>query len=186
MTYPCTAWPFADATCTEVTVAGLRALGTLHDLEELVICMDGSCPWDAPVPLPTLPKLRRLRFEGRMDAPVLDWIARRLSPHALRTVHLWLPGNEFDKTLCHVHHLEALPSHVELHLCCDAGDVPFAALRQLPGLVSLRCRYSVDVVVVRHHHALHNASLHSHTSMCAADVEHLASLPSLRILELYG
>lgn len=92
------------------------------------------------IKLPTLPKLRSLRFEGRPDASVLDWIAQGLSP-SLQTVHLWVPGNEFDKTLHDIGYLAALPQHVEVHLCCDAVDVPFAALRHLPGLASLCCRY---------------------------------------------
>lgn len=137
-----TAWPFADATCSEVTPAGLYALLNLQALEELAICMDGSSSFVQGCKLPHLPNLRSLRFEGRPEAAVLSWIARDLSAQ-LQTVHIWVPGNEFDKTLHCLGCLAALPRDVELHLCCDTVDVPFATLRQLSGLVSLQCRYSV-------------------------------------------
>lgn len=155
--------------------------------------MDGGSPFPRGCRLPCLPKLRTLRFEGRPDAVILDWVAGGLSPN-LRTVHLWVPGNEFDKTMHCLDRLAALPRHVALHLCCDGVEVPFARLRHLSGLVSLQCRYiqvvleyavvtSKHDVVTCQNHAIHP---HSHTSMCAIDVVHLTSLPALHSLQLHG
>lgn len=83
-----------------------------------------------------------LRFEGRADVCVMEWIARQARLGDLALVHLWVPGNEFEKHFDYraMTCLAPMPASVALHICCDMLDVPFAALPLLRGLTSLCCR----------------------------------------------
>ncbi len=135
--------------------------------------MDGSTP-HADVLLPQFPALRTLRFEGRADACVMEWIVRQARRGSLELVHLWIPGNEFEKHLTY-HALDMLapmPGSVELHVCCDMLDVPFSALPLLQGLVSLRCRCVGRGGVVDHRFLYcafftHGNVFHTHTAIQA-------------------